>query len=905
MKNFYRTTTLVATSLFLLLANPDITTGQIIPDNSLPNNSIITPNGSAFKIDGGTTAGNNLFHSFQEFGVATGKEAFFNNATTIDNIITRVTGGNISNIDGLIRANGSANLFLLNPNGIIFGPNARLDIGGSFLGSTANSLRFEDGSFYSATEANAPPLLTVKVPLGLQVGSNPAPITVRGPGHQIEFDLVKVEFIKANRPVGLEVPPGQTLALVGGDIILDGGNLTAPDGRIETWSVRNTEVSLDTSSTLQLSHLGTVRTDWGTVTLQQSASMDASGTQGGAIQIRGRGLTLRDASNIFSDTRGSGKGQGISVETTEFVELLGLSAPGQLIIPGIQTFALGSSDNISGDITVKTERLLIDGGDTISSYPAGNGSRAGDIAIQARDVTVQNFMPFPPFLASNIGTFIINDVDENSGDIIIDAERVAFLNGGIGIAEVLVGSGIGGDLVIRASESLEIRGTRPDGVPSFLSSAVFIDGNGQGGNIFIDTGKLVLAEGGQINTGVSRAGQAGDIEIQAGEILISDAVLDSSNGTISGINAAVGEGATGNSGNITIQVDRLRLFDGGQITSANEGSGRAGSINIQVRDLEVQGSGSLRAIDRDAALEGRFGVFLPENGRLTPSAIAAFATGEGAAGSVNITSDRLSVRDGAQINVSSQDLGDSGNLNITAGNIFLDRGGRLRAEVNGGSQGNINLNVSDALILRRNSSLAANATGASTGGNIDIDTNVLTLLQNSSITANAVRGNGGNIAITTRGIFVSPNSSITASSQRGIDGVVQINNPDVDSTQGLVELSQEPVEPSDRIVTGCGVDPGSQFIITGRGGLPPNPSQQLTGDRPWTDLRDLSAFRGEVANNSASESETRDRPLVEANGWIIHPDGTVELVAITSNSPPERLAHKCAARQFPHGQTSP
>src|SRR5919199_2164369 len=168
------------------LANPAV--AQITPDATLgTESSVVTPNVNirglpTDRINGGAVRGANLFHSFQEFNVGDGQRVYFANPTGIENILSRITGNNLSNILGTLGVDGGANLFLLNPNGIIFGPNAKLDIAGSFVASTANSVVFENGYQFSAKNPEALPILTVSVPLGVQYGANQPRTTIRNTG---------------------------------------------------------------------------------------------------------------------------------------------------------------------------------------------------------------------------------------------------------------------------------------------------------------------------------------------------------------------------------------------------------------------------------------------------------------------------------------------------------------------------------------------------------------------------------------------------------------------------------------------------------------------------------------------------------------------------------------------------
>ncbi|OUC11695.1 MAG: filamentous hemagglutinin [Alkalinema sp. CACIAM 70d] len=857
---------------------------QVSPDSSL-SSTVSSSNNLDFTIDGGARSGGNLFHSFRQFSVPTGGSAFFNNALDVQNIFARVTGGTASNIDGLLRANGAASLFLLNPSGILFGPNAALNLGGSFIGTTASSVKFADGTEFSAVNSGTP-LLTMSAPVGLQMGANAGPIQVQGPA-------------SANplfRPPTLAVAPMQTLALVGGQIDLSSATVSAPGGRIELWAVQNGQIATNTQP-WQLSS-PTTAANWGTIMLQQASLVNASGmTAGGGINVRGRGLTLKESSNIQSFTF-SGEGQDITVNTTEFVDLLGATESQHPFgFDGIST-SVGNSFGIvalpgppatgrAGNVTVETGRLQVANSATLRSATAGDNSSSGNVTVRATDVEMLGFETLPTYTPATIMSVIAAGNNNQSGQVTVEADRIRVLGGSRIAGSVISGNGQAGDIVVRAKESLEIQGaTSMGGISSAVLTTLEAGSSGQGGRISIDTGLLTLSQGGAIASEAAgfqispfygflpgAQGTAGSIDIRAREVQVSDPIVDGYSQTLTGITTSLGNGAVGTGGTINLTADSLHVFNGGQITASSQGQGSAGNVNLHVNSIEVQGFSLVK------------GQYLP-NAITVPSAITASSSSTAAAGSVNITADSVSVRDSAQVTVSNTGTGDAGNLNVNAINIFLDNGASLRAEVNGGSQGNINLNTKEVLLLRHGSNITTNAKGASTGGNINIKALAIVGLENenSDIVANAVLGSGGNINITTQALLglqfrtnLTPKSDITASSEFGLNGNVQVNTIGTDPNAGLTELPVNVTDPSQKIATGCAANQGSQFVATGRGGIPQNPNQQVAGDRTWNDLRDLSAYRSH--SSAVAASPAPQSTLIQASGFERNADGTIVLIA--------------------------
>jgi filamentous hemagglutinin family protein len=777
---------------------------QIIPDDTLgEERSTLQQDFNvrgqpADQIEGGAQRGGNLFHSFSTFNVEEGERLYFANPTGVETILTRVTGSDPSNILGTLGVDGAANLFLLNPHGILFGPNATLDVQGSFVATTANTIELgEDGQF-SATTPETSTLLSV----------NPSAFffnALEPPGEIINRSTT-----------GLAVPEGRSLVLLGGLVRLaDGSRLSASGGRIElaglsspgvislgsdreTLSLQFPAGSLLADVTVdnaiaevggnqsgeivvhanqftalnggQLTAVSFGDSDAGRITINANRfNATGQGTglftrtfpntvaNAGDILITAASFSLSDGALLDTRTSGQGNAGNIFIDVQDYLSLGQTSFNGELssaVISSVDPGAIGEG----GRIAISTGSLAVTNGSQLISASSGQGN-AGDITINAREQV--SFDGESSIAISNIGPGGIG----NGGRIEISAGTLSLTDGGRFITTS--GRGDSGDIVINAREQVLVNGGSSETGLFTANAPNVVNTVTNAGDILITTASFSLFDGALLDARTSGQGDAGNIVINARE-RISLGRMSRSNESSSAVISSVDPGATGEGGTIRLSTSSLAVANGSQLISASSGQGNAGDIVITARDrVSFESSGAFSSIGPGGIGEGgRIDISTGSLSITDDSQLTSASSGQGNAGDIAINArDRVSFSEssGAISSIGPGGVGEGGRIEISTGSLSTTDGSQLISASSGqGNAGGIIINARDrisfdGLSINRgvvNSSAAVSSIGVGgigNGGRVQLSASTLSLTNGGQlITASSGQGDAGDIIINAR-----------------------------------------------------------------------------------------------------------------------------------------------------------
>ncbi|HEY9691619.1 MAG TPA: filamentous hemagglutinin N-terminal domain-containing protein [Oculatellaceae cyanobacterium] len=762
----------VITFFLLLAAHPAI--AEVQPDASLEVNSQVKIQENIQLIEGGTRAGNNLFHSFAEFSVPNNVTVYFNNAVDLQNIFARITGKSPSLIDGTLKANGSANLFLLNPNGITFGANAKLNIGGSFVATTANAIGFGEQGFFSANTPNNPSLLTINPSSFLYNQLATQPLINQSIARN-SIDNLEID--------GLRVPDGRSLLLVGGNVQLNGGTLKAPGGRVELGgltalgsiglSINNQNLSLSFPQAVELAD----------VSLDNNAEVNVRAVGGGSIAINANNLDLVSGSKIRAGISGNGlpnsQAGDIEIKATKTVRLNQESLISNVVLA--QTIGNGGNVNITANaLAVKNGAQVI-----ASTFAQGN---AGNV-----NINVQGAMSFDGSSSNGQFSAAYSSVETgavgNGGEINLTGRSLSVTNGAF-LNTSTKAQGNAGSVKVNVQDSVTLAALS-DELP-VISSSVDRLAVGNAGNLNIKASNLSLSNftaiaaannGGQGNAGnvdiavnnfsssngiirtfVARRGigNAGNISVKANSIVTDGGdFFDSSN---------LGEG---NSGQVLIEADLIKMT-APIIRSASAGFGESDSVNIQGQSILINGGNNGNGL----ILSQTYGASTSNDINIQGESVSIFdtrlstqsiGTGTARSGDINVTA-QSTLLSGSTLSTFSSGLADSGNINIKSADLNLINGAQLISSGRGtGNAGSIQINagktinISGVTSTNTPSGLFTRTSSDAKGGNITINTDNFHLSDGAILdTRTQGKGNGGNISVNANNFAIANGGQLIA-----------------------------------------------------------------------------------------------------------------------------------------------
>jgi large exoprotein involved in heme utilization and adhesion len=551
--------------------------------------------------------------------------------------------------------------------------------------------------------------------------------------------------------------------------------------------------------------------------------------EGGEVRARTAGeghagsITLRatesielagDDTDVQATARGSGDAGRIEI-----------SAPDVALDDDalVAASALGFGGS-GGEIRIAADRLAIQGGALVSTSALGGGT--GSIAIEAgQSVRISNAggdplslqrllqddVPGPSgvFAASLFGAGergavtiaapLVQIADggivatttlgpSDAGAIEIRADRVEVLDGGL-VDSSSAGAGAAGAVDIRATSSIRVAGSGADGVPSRVRSAATAGGGG--GDVYLGAPEVVL-EGGALAT------------------------------------TTVGAAASGRGGTIEVEADRLRLAAGGRIDSGTFSTGDGGVVRLGAGELlEIEGAGS--GVFAETGGPGGGGDLEIEASRLriADGGVVSTRSGSGVAGAAPVFQDAVAGGFVPELRTPPDATpGTAGDVRIAAIRLELE-GGSIDSEALQGAGGNVTVQVADRTQLERGAISAS--VGSGSGGNVLIEAPLL-VLESSRIVAQADEGSGGSVGVRADLLLASTDSTISASARLGIDGTVSIDAPDLDLSGSLAALPEAPLDASGLSSERCASRTraaASSFVVRGREGVPASHAEGL------------------------------------------------------------------------------
>ncbi|MGB3756387.1 MAG: filamentous hemagglutinin N-terminal domain-containing protein [Rivularia sp. (in: cyanobacteria)] len=838
---------------------------QVQPDSTLPSNSKVNQQGNVYNITGGTQSGNNLFHSFEKFGVPNGGEAYFNNAIEIQNIINRVTGKSISEINGLIRANGTANFFLINPNGILFGENAKLDIGGSFIGSTADSFQFNDGKVFSAINPEDKPLLSVNVPLGLQYGKNQtgnihnsASLTVKS-GNNITF--IGNSFENTGK---LKADGGQiSIAAIGEGFASLGkfGELSSLEFQPEIIGSNSGNIATvinkgNIDASTQTGIGGKIIVLGKRIDLLENSLFKASGSDGGGEITVGNYDTIatyiNPKSSIQSNASITGNGGIIKVYATESTRIYGsfrakgglnngygglveTSGSNFLDITGIAVDT-NANNGLNGNWLINSGNIFFGTADRFHSRSKSNNS------VISQPVKAETIL--------DIST--IEKQLSGGNNITIAARKTGSEAGNIKAEEIDIKTqnNTPVTLTLQADNDIQLLKGDIQSTDNRLGMVLQADSNGNGkGSISLGNGEKKSFE---IETrgGKFTASATGNILLSGSEIISNNMEVKNSEpiaiataGSVivenSGIQTKVF--ALGNNGDININAESLSLQGGIQNSTQVDSNGNAGNINIKVESLSIV------------------------NG-----AIDSVTEGNGNSGLIAIEADKFLLEKGIIRNI-EKNIGSAGDIIIDANSVSLQNGSLFTRTEGNSNGGNISVNARHKILIGFRGGLNSNSNGQGNAGNINVNGGTLVLENQSTITSNTEKvnsqANAGRIEIKANSLLQK--KGVISSTTKGIGNsgsiIIDVNNLLLE--EGVIESITKGIGNAEDIV----INTNSASIING-GSLSTRAEGSGNGGNIIINANEKTLINGSSSLNSNSKQQGNAGNITVNSGSLVLED---------------------------------